>query len=138
MAFEIVGAMSIMTNCGLLALSPQMKASGENFSPDTWILMFVVLEHILLGIRYVLHKGIPDKPEWVRVQLAKKNFESRQALKHEVIHIANLCYLYTHLKCYVHFSLQNLQNGISIHLLIHFYHIHMYNITRILNLSFFI
>lgn len=83
MAFEIVGAMSIMTNCGLLALSPQMKSRGENISPDMWILLFVLLEHILLGIRYVLHKGIPDKPEWVRIQLARKNFESRQALKHE-------------------------------------------------------
>lgn len=84
MAFEIVGAMSIMTNCGLLALSPSMKTKGENLSPDTWILFFVLLEHILLGIRYVLHKGIPDRPEWVRVALAKSNWESKQALKHEV------------------------------------------------------
>lgn len=62
-----------------------MRKSGEHFPIETWYLLFVLLEHFLLGIRYVLHKGIPDRPEWVRVQLAKSNFESKQALKHEVM-----------------------------------------------------
>jgi len=42
------------------------------------------LEHALLGIRYLLHQAIPDKPEWVRVALATLNHQSKEALKREV------------------------------------------------------
>jgi anoctamin-10 len=50
-----------------------------------WVLLFVVLEHVLLGIRHILHLVIPDRPEWVRVALARINHQSKQALKNEVI-----------------------------------------------------
>lgn len=82
--FEIIGAMSIMTNCGLLCLSPELKRTAPEVGPIEWVLFFVFLEHVLLGIRYLLHIMISDKPEWVRVALAKKNYESKQALKFEV------------------------------------------------------
>ncbi|XP_044267516.1 anoctamin-10 isoform X1 [Tribolium madens] len=81
--FEIIGAMSIMTNCGLLCLTPELKRSAPEVGPVEWVLFFVFLEHVLLGIRYLLHITISDKPEWVRVALAKKNYESKQALKFE-------------------------------------------------------
>lgn len=42
------------------------------------------LEQILLGVRYLLHIAINDKPEWVKVALARKAYESKQALKFEV------------------------------------------------------
>lgn len=79
--------MSIMTNCGLLWLSPQIKTYSETFDvgPVTWFFYFVALEHILLAIRYILHQAIPDKPEWVRVALARKNHVANLALKNEVI-----------------------------------------------------
>lgn len=100
-AFEIVGALSIMTNCGVLALSPVMQSRfgliesvpnvddiqeshPEKVSVEFWVLAFVAVEHILLGLRFVLHKAIPDRPEWVRIELARKMYESRKALKYEV------------------------------------------------------
>ncbi|XP_018568866.1 anoctamin-10 isoform X2 [Anoplophora glabripennis] len=82
-AFEVVGALSIFTNCGLLYLSPQIRRRAQDFSEVQWLLLFVFLEHLLLGIRYLLHIAISDKPEWVRVALAKRNHESKQALKFE-------------------------------------------------------
>ncbi|XP_071053046.1 anoctamin-10 isoform X1 [Onthophagus taurus] len=81
--FSILGAISILTNCGLLFLSPQMRRKGSNFGQVEWVLIFVLLEHFLLALRYILHITIPDKPLWVRVALAKRNYESKQALKHE-------------------------------------------------------
>lgn len=83
-AFEVMGALSIMTNCGILYLSPQMKRTIPFLKEVEWLFLFVVLEHLLLGIRYLLHIAISDKPEWVRVALAKSNYESKQALKFEV------------------------------------------------------
>nr|XP_023025137.1 anoctamin-10-like [Leptinotarsa decemlineata] len=82
-AFEVLGALSILTNCGLLYLSPQMRRRAPGLGEVEWILLFVFLEHLLLGIRYLLHISISDKPEWVRVALAKRNYESKQALKFE-------------------------------------------------------
>lgn len=85
-AFEILGALSIVTNCGLLAINMHKKRP-ENQSPRAnmeFLMFFVFLEHLLLLIQYIIHLVIPDKPEWVRVALARRNFESKQALKHEV------------------------------------------------------
>lgn len=111
-AFEIVGAMSIMTNCGMLALSPVMQqrfgfkslpvegsegvddaGSGRAISGEMWVLWFVALEHILLGLRFLLHKAIPDRPEWVRIELARKMYESKKALKNEVIFFVCRCFV---------------------------------------------
>lgn len=82
--FEILTAMSIMTNCGLLCISPQMRNIAPNVGQVEWVLIFVFLEHFLIGVRYLLHIAIAEKPEWVRVALAKRNYESKQALKFEV------------------------------------------------------
>ncbi|KAE8743738.1 hypothetical protein FOCC_FOCC009649 [Frankliniella occidentalis] len=82
-AFEAVGAMSIMTNCGLLCVSPPMRRLAPDLSPTQWVLRWVAVEHLLMGVRYVLHQAIPDKPEWVRVALAKLNYQSKQALRKE-------------------------------------------------------
>lgn len=82
-SFEIMGALSIFTNCGMLYLSPQMRRRGLWMSDVEWLLTFVVLEHLLLGLRFLIHITISDKPEWVRIALAKRNYESKQALKFE-------------------------------------------------------
>ncbi|CAH1183687.1 unnamed protein product [Phaedon cochleariae] len=82
-AFEVLGALSILTNCGILYLSPQLRRGAPGVSEVEWILMFVLLEHVLLGVRYILHIAISEKPEWVRVALAKKSYEWKQALKFE-------------------------------------------------------
>jgi anoctamin-10 len=84
-AFEAIGAMSIMTNCGLLCMSPQLRRLAPSLTSVEWVLLFVVLEHMLLAIRHVLHLVIPDRPEWVRVALARINHQSKQALKNEVM-----------------------------------------------------
>ncbi|XP_063229785.1 anoctamin-10 isoform X3 [Bacillus rossius redtenbacheri] len=82
-AFEALGALSIVTNCGLLCMSPQLRGLAPRASPVEWVLALVCLEHVLLAVRHVLHEAIPDSPEWVRLQLARLDYQSRQALKHE-------------------------------------------------------
>jgi anoctamin-10 len=84
-AFEVVGAMSIMTNCGLLCMSPQLRSLAPSLTSVEWVLLFVFLEHMLLAIRHVLHLVITDRPEWVRVALARINHQSQQALKNKVM-----------------------------------------------------
>uniref|UniRef100_T1HEM8 Anoctamin n=1 Tax=Rhodnius prolixus TaxID=13249 RepID=T1HEM8_RHOPR len=80
-AFQALCALSVMTNCALLCLSPPLRSVAPELSPVAWVMCFVFLEHLLMGLRQVLHYAIPDKPEWVRVALAKGNYQSKQALK---------------------------------------------------------
>ncbi|XP_014249776.1 anoctamin-10 [Cimex lectularius] len=79
--FKALCALSVMTNCLLLSLSPALRDAAPSFSETSWFLNFVILEHILLALRQILHYAIPDKPEWVKIALAKGNYLSKQALK---------------------------------------------------------
>ncbi|KAL9707566.1 hypothetical protein quinque_011084 [Culex quinquefasciatus] len=83
LAFETLAVISIMTNCGILYLSPQMRELATNFSAEAYAIAFLVIEHVLLGLTWFIYKAIPDTPLWVRVALAKADYESRQALKRE-------------------------------------------------------
>lgn len=82
-AFDAVGALSIMTNCGLMCISPQLRNLSPEMGGTEWVLLFVFLEHVLLLVRHVLNETISEKPEWVRIALAKINYQSKQALKNE-------------------------------------------------------
>lgn len=72
-----------MTNCGLMCISPQLRNLAPEMGGTEWVLLFVFLEHVLLLVRHVLNETISEKPEWVRIALAKINYQSKQALKNE-------------------------------------------------------
>ncbi|CAG7816666.1 unnamed protein product [Allacma fusca] len=82
-AFEVMGGIAVMTNCALLSLSPNLRAWGPNMRPAEWLLLFVVIEHFLLALKLALRTLIPDVPNWVKIALARLEYQSRQALKHE-------------------------------------------------------
>lgn len=84
MAFETLLIMSIITNCGLLYLQPEIQEISSTKSREEILLAFILVEHALLAIAWALNKAIPDRPWWVRVALAKADYESRQAVKREV------------------------------------------------------
>lgn len=77
--------MSIMTNCGLLCLSPQLHGVAPEMTQTEWVLLIVFIEHILFLARQILNVTIHEKPEWVRIGIAKIIYQSRQALKNERI-----------------------------------------------------
>lgn len=42
---------------------------------------FVLFEHLLLGLKFVIHKAIHERPRWVRIALLKADYESSLAYK---------------------------------------------------------
>ncbi|XP_014286688.1 anoctamin-10 isoform X2 [Halyomorpha halys] len=81
-AFQALSTLSVVTNCALLSLNPALRSqASEGLKPESWFLIFVCLEHLLLGCRQIIHYAIPDKPEWVRLALARGNYKAKQALK---------------------------------------------------------
>ncbi|XP_059485668.1 anoctamin-10 isoform X2 [Neocloeon triangulifer] len=81
-AFEAVGVISICTNCALLYLMPGLR---ENLAPGVselnWALATGALEHALIALGLLLYLAVPSQPEWVRVALARQNYQSTKALK---------------------------------------------------------
>lgn len=63
-------------------------------STESKLILFVMLEHFLLLLAWLIHKAIPDRPSSVRIALARSDYESKQALKREVLnqlfYISNL------------------------------------------------
>lgn len=84
LAFESLAIMSIMTNCGVMYLSPSTHDWRERNGVEYSLFIFVMVEHLLLGAVWIIHKLVPDKPRSIRLALAKADYESRQALKREV------------------------------------------------------
>jgi len=82
-AFELLGAIGVATNCGLLCLSPRVRPLAPNASPAEWVLLFVLLEHIILVFKWGLMYLVPDQPLWVREALDKISYQSKLALKNE-------------------------------------------------------
>uniref|UniRef100_A0AAR5PLA5 Anoctamin n=2 Tax=Dendroctonus ponderosae TaxID=77166 RepID=A0AAR5PLA5_DENPD len=82
-SFEVLGGLSILTNCGVLYLSADIRKRFPSYSDVELLIAFMCIEQLLLGTRYLIHIVISDKPEWVRVALARKSYESKQALKFE-------------------------------------------------------
>lgn len=73
-----------MTNCGVMYLSPSTQDWRERNGTEKSLLIFVLVEHLLMGAVWIIHKLVPDKPRSIRLALAKSDYESRQALKREV------------------------------------------------------
>ena len=57
----------------------------EIVSTELKLILFIVLEHFLLLVAWMIHKAIPDRPRSVRLALAKADYESKLALKREVV-----------------------------------------------------
>ncbi|KAK6320335.1 anoctamin-10 [Coregonus clupeaformis] len=81
-AFEVLGFVSVMSNCWLLLLSPRVREfcleggiSGRNI-----ILFAILVEHVLILVKMILAFMIPDEPDWVRIKREQIEFHSMQAL----------------------------------------------------------
>ncbi|XP_027728090.1 anoctamin-10 isoform X2 [Vombatus ursinus] len=84
LAFETMSVISVVTNCALIGMSPQLNAVFPDSKTDL-ILIVVAAEHALLALKFVLAFVIPDKPREIQVKLAKLEFESVEALKQQHI-----------------------------------------------------
>ncbi|XP_034616752.1 anoctamin-10 isoform X1 [Trachemys scripta elegans] len=87
LAFETMSVISVVTNCALIGLSPQVNALFPDSKTDL-ILIVVLVEHILLALKFVMAFVIPDKPRDIQIKLARLEFESLEALKQQQMKLA--------------------------------------------------
>ncbi|XP_003476919.2 anoctamin-10 isoform X3 [Cavia porcellus] len=87
LAFETMSVISVVTNCALIGMSPQVNAVFPE-SKTELVLIVVAVEHALLALKFILAFAIPDKPRHIQVKLARLEFESLEALKQQHMKLA--------------------------------------------------
>ncbi|XP_032504494.1 anoctamin-10 isoform X3 [Phocoena sinus] len=88
LAFETMSVISVVTNCALIGMSPQVNALFPESKADL-ILIVVAVEHALLALKFILAFAIPDKPRHIQMKLARLEFESLEAFKQQQMkHVA--------------------------------------------------
>ncbi|XP_002660858.1 anoctamin-8 [Danio rerio] len=80
-AMEAMGLIAIIVNCYLIGQCGQLQRLFPWLSPEMAIVSVVVLEHFAILLKYVIHVAIPDVPNWVADEMAKLEYQRREALK---------------------------------------------------------
>ncbi|EDO38807.1 predicted protein [Nematostella vectensis] len=80
-AMEVMGVVAVMVNLALLGMGGSVQRMFPGMTVTERIILIVVLEHLVLGIKFAVAYAIPDIPEWVENEIAKVEFKRREALK---------------------------------------------------------
>ncbi|XP_041861945.1 anoctamin-8 isoform X2 [Melanotaenia boesemani] len=80
-AMEAMGLIAIVVNCYLIGQCGQLQRLFPWLSPEMAIISIVILEHFAILLKYVIHVAIPDIPTWVREEMAKLDYQRREAFK---------------------------------------------------------
>ncbi|XP_066504262.1 anoctamin-8 [Hoplias malabaricus] len=78
---EAMGLIAIIVNCYLIGQCGQLQRLFPWLSPEMAIISIVILEHFAILLKYVIHVAIPDIPSWVGEEMAKLEFQRREAFK---------------------------------------------------------
>ncbi|KAJ8011299.1 hypothetical protein DPEC_G00056710 [Dallia pectoralis] len=80
-AMEAMGLVAIIVNCYLIGQCGQLQRLFPWLSPEMVVISIVVLEHLAILLKYVIHMAIPDIPGWVADEMAKLEYRRREAFK---------------------------------------------------------
>mmetsp|Transcript_19312 Transcript_19312/g.31623 ORF Transcript_19312/g.31623 Transcript_19312/m.31623 type:complete len:724 (+) Transcript_19312:110-2281(+) len=75
---EMLSFVSVLTNMAILVWTSDSLQSFFGLSLMEAIIAAIVVEHLLLGFKYVLSEVIPDIPGNIRAAIAKREFEKTQ------------------------------------------------------------
>ncbi|GIY12725.1 anoctamin-8 [Caerostris darwini] len=81
-AMEVMGVIAVIVNCALIGMSGQVQRMFPNLSTQGTIILIIILEHLILSIKFGIAYAIPDVPQWVATKMAKVEFQRRDAVKH--------------------------------------------------------
>ncbi|CAJ0584413.1 unnamed protein product, partial [Mesorhabditis spiculigera] len=80
-SMQWLGTLGVMVNCALIGQSGLVQRIWPGISWASQIVLIVILEHVILGIRALVDSAVPDVPEWIRVEIAKQEHYRTEAFK---------------------------------------------------------
>lgn len=85
-AFEALSVIAVITNCALIGLAAKSSEWLPEMTTINAVLMFVAIEHFLLGVKFVLALVIPDVPQWVQDEMARQQYKDKLSLRTQGLH----------------------------------------------------
>jgi len=79
LAFRLTAIVSIISNCGLIALDLRNTA-GEEWSDVEWFRMFVIIEHIFVVIFLGINRLISDTSKRVKLSMDRADYHFKERL----------------------------------------------------------
>ncbi|CAB3226043.1 unnamed protein product [Arctia plantaginis] len=80
-AMEAMVGVAVLVNCALIGLSGPVHRLLPDATPAQTVLVIVALEHVVLVIVLALRIAIPEIPTWLATEMAKVEFQRREAIK---------------------------------------------------------
>ncbi|XP_063897375.1 anoctamin-8 isoform X2 [Helicoverpa armigera] len=90
-AMEAMVAVAVLVNCALIGLSGPVHRMLPDATPAQTILVIVALEHVILVIVLALRIAIPEIPAWLATEMAKVEFQRREAIKNAQAPLMSEC-----------------------------------------------
>ncbi|XP_076878361.1 anoctamin-10 [Brachyhypopomus gauderio] len=86
-AFELLGFVSVLSNCWLFLMAPLVRAFIQNnaLNPSSVLLLAILVEHVLIVVKLILAFMIPDEPDWVRIKREQIEYRSMKALSQQKV-----------------------------------------------------
>ncbi|KAG7296578.1 hypothetical protein JYU34_020372 [Plutella xylostella] len=88
---EALIAVAVLVNCALIGLSGTVNRLLGDAMPQAHILVYVGLEHIILVSVLALRLAIPEIPSWLETEMAKVEFQRREAIKNSHAPLLSEC-----------------------------------------------
>ncbi|XP_052758038.1 LOW QUALITY PROTEIN: anoctamin-8-like [Galleria mellonella] len=80
-AMEAMVGVAVLVNCALIGLSGPVHRLWPDAAPAHTVLLIVALEHVILIVVLALRIAIPEIPGWLATEMAKVEFQRREAIK---------------------------------------------------------
>jgi len=77
-AMEIMGIIGVIVNCALIGLSGPVHRMFPDMTSTQTIILIIVLEHIMLLLKFLISAAIPDMPHHVEQELARIEYRRRE------------------------------------------------------------
>lgn len=77
-AMEIMGVIGVIVNCALIGLSGPVHRMFPDMTATQTVLLIIVLEHVMLVLKFLISTAIPDIPQHVEQELARIEFRRRE------------------------------------------------------------
>ncbi|XP_060807680.1 anoctamin-8 isoform X2 [Amyelois transitella] len=90
-AMEAMVGVAVVVNCALIGLAGPLHRLLPDAAPATSMLLIVALEHVILVILLALRIAIPEIPGWLATEMAKVEFQRREAIKNSNAPLLSEC-----------------------------------------------
>jgi len=78
---EVIGVFAVITNCLLIGFAFQAINYPLNENVFQTFAIIVIIEHVILFLKFIISILIPDAPGWIKAELAKQQYFRQLRLK---------------------------------------------------------